>query len=142
HHVGLTPLQQGFSDEALEYWFAVRLNGREIDFYLDALYSAFEMISTGTTTVQHIQGWMPGDLNEIQSIANETIRAYKDIGMRASYCWAARQINHFVYEDKETFSQSLPPELRDEMRAYLRKFEIPFDDNFTLFDTLTVAHGD
>lgn len=142
HHVGLTPLQQGFPDSALEHWFALRLNGREIDFYLDTLYSAFEMISSGTTTVQHIQGWMPGGLEEIQSIASATLRAYDDIGMRASYCWAARQINHFVYQDNATFCEGLPPGIRDDMRDYLRKFEIPFEDNFTLFDTLRRDYGD
>jgi 5-methylthioadenosine/S-adenosylhomocysteine deaminase len=142
HHVGLTPLQLGSPDHALEYWFATRISGREIDFYLDALYSAFEMIASGTTTVQHIQGWMPGPLSRIQHIASETLRAYKAIGMRASYSWAARQQNHFVYEDNAQFCSRLPPALGAEMLAWLKTFEIAFEDNFTLFDTLAENNAD
>ena len=42
HHVGLTPLQLGSKDHALELWFATRLCARKVDRYLDTLYSAFE----------------------------------------------------------------------------------------------------
>ena len=63
HHVGLTPLQLGSPDHALELWFASRMGAREIDLYLDTLYSAFEMIASGITTVQHIHGWRPGPLS-------------------------------------------------------------------------------
>ena len=57
HHLGLTPLQLGAPDYALELWFAARLAMRKIDPYLDTLFSALEMISSGVTSVQHIQGW-------------------------------------------------------------------------------------
>ena len=55
HHVGLTPVQLGSPDMPLELWFATRMIARNVDPYLDTLYSAFEMISSGTTTVQHIK---------------------------------------------------------------------------------------
>src|SRR5262245_7145862 len=60
HHVGLTPLQLGSPDHALELWFASRMSARDVDLYLDTLYSAFEMIASGITTVQHIHGWRRG----------------------------------------------------------------------------------
>ena len=60
HHVGLTPVQLGSPDMPLELWFITRLVIRNLDLYLDTLYSAFEMIGSGVTTVQHIQGWLPG----------------------------------------------------------------------------------
>lgn len=56
HHLGLTPLQLGAPDYPRELWFAARLAMRKIDPYLDTMFSAFEMISSGVTTVQHIQG--------------------------------------------------------------------------------------
>ena len=62
HHVGLTPVQLGSPDMPLELWFATRLVTRDLDLYLDTLYSAFEMIASGITTVQHIHGWMPGKI--------------------------------------------------------------------------------
>src|SRR5262249_35075417 len=47
HHVGTTPLQLGSPDLPLELWFASRLGLRDVDFHLDTLYSAFEMIESG-----------------------------------------------------------------------------------------------
>ena len=29
--------------------------------YYDTLYAAFEMVASGTTTAQHLHGWLPGD---------------------------------------------------------------------------------
>ncbi len=60
HHVGLTPVQLGSPDMPLELWFVTRLVCRSPDLRLDTLYSAFEMLASGVTTVQHIHGWIPG----------------------------------------------------------------------------------
>src|SRR5438045_3200677 len=57
HHVGLTPFQLGSPDHPLELWFASRMAARDVDPYLDTLYSAFEMLESGITTVQHLHGW-------------------------------------------------------------------------------------
>src|SRR5258707_13821297 len=77
HHVGLTPLQLCSPDHALELWFASRMGTREIDLYLDTLYSAFEMIASGITTVQHIHGWRPGPLSAIHEAASRVLQAYR-----------------------------------------------------------------
>jgi cytosine/adenosine deaminase-related metal-dependent hydrolase len=137
HHVGLTPLQLGSPDHPLELWFASRIPARSIDVYLDTLYSAFEMLASGVTTVQHIQGWMPGPVENIRRIANETMRAYRNIGMRASYCFAAREQNRLVYEADEAFCARLPKDLGERLAAHLKRQAIPFEDNLTLFDMLT-----
>jgi 5-methylthioadenosine/S-adenosylhomocysteine deaminase len=137
HHVGLTPLQLGSPDHALELWFASRIPARNIDIYLDTLYSAFEMLASGITTVQHIQGWMPGPLENIRTVANNTMRAYRDIGMRASYCFAVREQNRLVYEADDKFCARLPKEFGEKLAKHLRRQAIPFEDNLTLFDMLT-----
>ena len=49
---------------------------RNLNIYLDTLYSAFEMIESGITTVQHIHGWLPGALPEVEARTAELIRAY------------------------------------------------------------------
>ena len=67
HHIGLTPVQLGSPDMPLELWFITRMVIRSLDLYLDTLYSAFEMVASGITTVQHIHGWMPGTLNEVEA---------------------------------------------------------------------------
>ncbi|MDP1962956.1 MAG: amidohydrolase family protein, partial [Reyranella sp.] len=118
HHVGLTPVQLGSPDMPLELWFITRMVIRNLDLYLDTLYSAFEMISSGITTVQHIQGWMPGTLPDVEKRATETIRAYEDIGMRVSYCYAVRDQNRLVYQADEEFLASLPAELKGPMQRW------------------------
>ena len=118
HHVGLTPVQLGSPDMPLELWFITRMAMRNLDLYLDTLYSAFEMIGSGITTVQHIQGWMPGTLSDVEKRANETIRAYEDIGMRVSYCYAVRDQNRLVYQADEEFVASLPKELQGPMQRW------------------------
>ncbi len=136
HHVGMTPLQMGSPDHPLELWFASRMSSRDLDRYLDTLYSAFEMIASGITTVQHIHGWMPGPLAAIHSTSQQVLKAYRDIGMRASYCYAVREQNRLVYEPDEDFVARLPADLAPSVAAHLKKQEIPFEDNLALYDSL------
>src|ERR1700747_408274 len=60
HHIGLTPVQLGSPDMPLELWFVTRLVSRRVDLYLDTLYSAFEMIASGITTVHDLKGALAG----------------------------------------------------------------------------------
>jgi len=103
HHIGLTPVQLGSPDMPLELWFVTRMVTRNLNLYLDTLYSAFEMIASGITTVQHIHGWMPGTPTEVEAKSAEVIRAYEDVGMRVSYCYAVRDQNRLVYQADEEF---------------------------------------
>ncbi|SON57816.1 Atrazine chlorohydrolase [Hartmannibacter diazotrophicus] len=141
HHVGLTPLQLGSPDYALELWFASRIPGRKIDLYLDTLYSAFEMIASGVTTVQHIHGWMPGGFDVIHGAATKVLDAYRAIGMRASYCYAVREQNRLVYEDDAAFCARLPKPLGEELAAYLKSQAMPFEDFLRLYDVLSAENG-
>src|ERR1700745_2438656 len=58
HHVGLTPVQLGSPAMPLELWFITRIVIRNLNLYLDTLYSAFEIIASCITTVQTINCWM------------------------------------------------------------------------------------
>lgn len=141
HHIGLTPVQLGSPDMPLELWFITRMVTRNLDLYLDTLYSAFEMIASGITTVQHIHGWLPGQLADVEAKSNEVIRAYEDIGMRVSYCFAVRDQNRLVYRDDAEFVASLPRDLQGPMRAYFERFRMSLDDNFDLFRSLHRQHS-
>jgi 5-methylthioadenosine/S-adenosylhomocysteine deaminase len=140
HHVGLTPLQLGSPDHPLELWFASRMAARDIDFYLDTLYSAFEMIRSGITTVQHLHGRVPGPLDRIERAAGEIIRAYKAVGMRVSYSYGIRDQNRLVYEADEAFVKRLPAEIAPDIGEFLRRQVIPLEANFELFETLRRTH--
>ena len=141
HHVGLTPVQLGSPDMPLELWFVTRMVMRNVNPYLDTLYSAFEMIASGVTTVQHLQGWAPGALAEVETRANEVIRAYEDVGMRVSYSYAVRDQNRLVYQDDATFVASLPPELRGPMQRWYDRLRLTLDDTIALFETLYHRHN-
>ena len=140
HHVGLTPLQLGSPDMPLELWFVTRMVCRSVDLYLDTLYSAFEMIASGVTTVQHIHGWIPGDLEQVTAGANEVMRAYNDIGMRVSYSFALRDQNRLVYADDADFVAMLPPELRPPMERHFARFGMDLDDFMSMFESLREQH--
>ena len=141
HHVGLTPLQLGSPDMPLELWFITRMVARNLNVYLDTLYSAFEMVASGITTVQHIHGWVPGTQAEVEGKSNDVIRAYEDIGMRVSYCYAVRDQNRLVYQDDAAFVASLPTELRGPMQAWFDRFQMGLDGCMDLFGSLHDAHG-
>jgi cytosine/adenosine deaminase-related metal-dependent hydrolase len=138
HHVGLTPLQLGSPDMPLELWFVTRMVARNVNPYLDTLYSAFEMVASGVTTVQHIHGWAPGALKQVEARSDELIRAYDDVGMRVSYCYAVREQNRLVYQRDEDFVASLPAELRGPMQNWYDRFELSLEDHIELFASL---HG-
>jgi cytosine/adenosine deaminase-related metal-dependent hydrolase len=140
HHVGLTPVQLGSPDMPLELWFATRLVLRDVDLYFDTLYSAFEMLASGVTTVQHIQGWAAGGLHQVEAKADRIIRAYEDIGMRVSYCYALRDQNHLVYEDNAAFTARVPAALRPALTRHFSRFQLNADDLVALFESLHARH--
>jgi 5-methylthioadenosine/S-adenosylhomocysteine deaminase len=141
HHVGLTPVQLGSPDMPLELWFVTRMVAPNVNPYLDTLYSAFEMIGSGITTVQHLHGWAPGKLPDVEKRAGEVIRAYEDIGMRVFYCFALRDQNRLVYEADEDFGSSLPPEFRGPLQRWFDRFQLSLEGNLNLFGNLHRSHN-
>src|SRR6516225_2508066 len=140
HHIGLTPVQLGSPDMPLELWFVTRMVMRNVDLYLDTLYSAFEMIASGVTTVQHLHGRIPGKLDQVDRGCDEAIRAYQDIGMRVSYSFSVRDQNRLVYQNDADFVASLPAELRGPVQRWYDRFQLSLDDFFALFETLHARH--
>ena len=142
HHIGLTPVQLGSPDMPLELWFVTRLVMRNVNLYLDTLYSAFEMIASGVTTVQHLHGRIPGKLDQVDRGCDEAIRAYQDVGMRVSYSYAVRDQNRLVYQRDEDFIASLPSELRGPMQRWFERFQLTLDDDIALFEGLYGRYRD
>jgi 5-methylthioadenosine/S-adenosylhomocysteine deaminase len=142
HHIGLTPVQLGSPDMPLELWFVTRMVMRNVDLYLDTLYSAFEMISSGVTTVQHLHSWVPGTPTEAAGKCDQVIRAYEDIGMRVSYAYAIRDQNRLVYQADQEFIASLPEALREPMQRWFGRFKLGLDESVDLFRDLHAHHND
>lgn len=143
HHVGITPFQLGSPDYPLELWFASRLALRDVDLRLDTLFSAFEMIASGVTTVQHLHSRAPGSVEDVVAASRKVIGAYREIGMRASYSMALRDQNRLVYEDDAAFTARAPAELRPALREYFQRFTLPLADQVAVFGQLrTEVAGD
>jgi 5-methylthioadenosine/S-adenosylhomocysteine deaminase len=136
HHVGLTPFQLGSPDHPLELWFASRMAARGVDPYLDTLYSAFEMLESGITTVQHLHGWRIGPAARVIEVADRILKAYDDIGMRVSYSYALRDQNRLAFEADEAFAARFPAPVAAELLAYLRAQVIPVEDHHAIFADL------
>ena len=136
HHVGLTPFQLGSPDYPLELWFASRMAARTVDPYLDTLYSAFEMLESGITTVQHLHGVRLGPAARVIAAAERVLKAYDDIGMRVSYSYALRDQNRLAYENDDAFASRFPAPVADQLSAYLRAQAIPIPDHHDIFTAL------
>lgn len=131
HHVGLTPFQLGSPDYSLELWIVRRLGTRRPDPYLDTLYSAFEMIRSGVTTVQHLHGHFWHDPKTWEHTTDEVLRAYVDVGMRVSYSAGVVDQNRLVPEE-DAFISALEPRLRDAVRALPGAVPPPVEEQLTV----------
>ena len=140
HHIGLTPIQLGSRDYALELWLATLIAGRTVDPYLDTLYSAFEMIESGVTTVQHLQVWVPRPPEHVESVVGRVLDAYRDIGMRVSFSLALRDQNRLVYENDADFLRRLPPEIAAELGTYLEMHTLTLAEQVGLFEDMWLKY--
>ncbi|HWJ72220.1 MAG TPA: amidohydrolase family protein [Kaistia sp.] len=128
HHVGMTPVQLGSPDLPLELWLTHQIRHRGPDPYLDTLYSAFELIASGVTAVQHLGRMMPAPVAGWPEHASAVISAYRDIGMRVSYACCNRDQHRLVYADDDVFIASLPTDLREDASAFLRRTHFRLED--------------
>ena len=133
HHSGMTPLQMGVPFAPLEFWLPRFRGMRAVDPRLDTLYSAVEMLESGTTTVQHIAGGVFGPPDGWEASADAVIASYGEIGMRASFCFMIRDQNQLVYEDDEDFLAKLPHDLATYFRPRLKAGREPVSEMMHFF---------
>jgi cytosine/adenosine deaminase-related metal-dependent hydrolase len=136
HHQGVTPVQHGCQDLPLELWFASLMQSRDVDLYLDTLYSAFEMIESGVTTVQHLHGWMRGTPTEVCDAVERVFEGYRAVGMRVSFSYGLSDQCLLVYGDDRDFVASLPPALGRTLAQYFAETGLPMAEQFGIFEHL------
>jgi cytosine/adenosine deaminase-related metal-dependent hydrolase len=125
HHVGMTPLQMGTVDLPLEQWLTARLGGRDVDPRLDTLVSGFELIASGVTAVQHLDGMQPAPVRDWPARGRAVLDAYLELGMRVSYAMCVRDQHRLVYAADERFVADLPEPLARRANEYLAKTHFP-----------------
>ncbi|MEM5471766.1 amidohydrolase family protein [Hoeflea sp. AS60] len=125
HHFGLTPLMMGVPFAPLELWLPQFRKMRQVSLRLDTLYSAIEMLESGTTTVQHITSGLSGTVENWDRTTDEIISAYGEIGMRCGYCFMIRDQNILSYEDDAKVLETLPEEVREWLAPSIQAAQTP-----------------
>ncbi len=139
HGRGLSTIQLGTTDDCLETWILSGWGRRPVDDYLMTLYTTMQQIESGTTTVMYNHSYLP--VSGLEENIDKAFRGFNDVGMRVAFSVMYRGQNRVVYDDDQTFISSLPTELGDALRAYVRSADLPADDYFTLFERLHREHG-
>ena len=134
HGRGVSTFQMGTRDDSLERWILSGWGRRPYDQYLMTLYTAMQMIESGTTTVMynHSQASTDG----LEEDLDEVLRAFDDVGMRTAFSVGFRDRNRIVYSDDQEFMAGLPSDLAASLRGYFAAADMSADDYFALFDRL------
>ena len=132
HGRGVTTFQIIGCDSCLETWMISGWGRRPYDNYLVAVYTAMQMIESGTTTVMynHPQTGMPRLEEDVEKI----LRGFTDIGMRTAFSVYFKERNRVVYADDEQFLSGLPSDLAGMVRKYLSTIDLSASDYFKLFE--------
>ena len=83
---------------------------------------------------------MPGNLAQVEERSESVLRAYEDIGMRVSYCFALRDQNHLVYEANDKFLERVPADVRPVLAKHFGRFQLSAQDTISLFEHLHAKH--
>ena len=109
HGRGLSQIQLGYPDDALEPWIARRRGRGAPDSYALTRLAAAQMIANGVTATLHANySYATGDYErELRG----AIRAYDEAGMRATICVGYADQGGLVYPpaDENAFREALPP---------------------------------
>lgn len=133
HHFGLTPLMMGVPFAPLELWLPQFRKMRSVGPRLDTLYSAIEMLESGTTTVHHIQSGLAGKTETWDDQIDPILEAYGEIGMRAGVSFMMRDRNVLTYGDDAEVLTTLPTPLRDWLTPRISAAYAPTSEYMAFF---------
>jgi len=80
-------------------------------------------------------------LAAVKARLDAVIRAYRDLGMRASFCYSIADQNFLVHEADETFLGSIPRDLASSVSAMLARIEVGLEGGIELFRSLHSEHA-
>lgn len=139
HGRGVTTFQMGSCDDCLETWILAGWGRRSYDHYLMTLYTAIQMIESGTTSVMYNHPQTP--VSGLEDDVSEILRAFGDSGMRTAFSVYYRGQNRVVYGDDESFLSGLPGDLAAGVRKFLAGSDISEEDYFGLFERMHGEYG-
>ncbi|PJF27650.1 MAG: amidohydrolase, partial [Phototrophicales bacterium] len=130
HGRGLGTASLGISDDILEIWLRGLASQPTITPYLAAAYDGIQLLKSGVTTTAHSHN--PRRWSDGRAEADDTLRGYRDAGIRAAFHPVIVDQNRLVYDDPTGFIASLPPEARAAAAAALEQPPFSADDYFAL----------
>ena len=135
HGRGVSTFLLGTADSPLEVWTVLGWARRPIDQYLQGLYTAAQLLESGTTTLMYNHP-TSGPFDQLDDEIHDSMRAYEQAGLRVALSVLVRNQNRTVYAADEEFLATLPQELAGVARERLETTRIPDDEYFDLFRRL------
>ena len=131
HGRGVTTLQMGTCDDCLELWILDGWGRRPYDHYLMTLYTALNMLESGTTTVMynHPQTATATLRDDVDAV----LRGFRDAGMRVAFSSYFRNQNRVVYGADGDFLAGLPADLAEGVNRHLAATDMTDDEYFAFF---------
>lgn len=139
HGRGISTFQMGTTDGCLEPWIVQGWGRRPVDWQLLTLYTAIQMVKSGTTNVMYNHPRTPTD--GMTEECEEVLSGFARAGMRTAFSVYYRGQNRVVYNDDEAFLSGLPADLAQGVRGFLAETDIPEDDYFSFFQSFHESHG-
>ena len=131
HGRGVTTLQMGTCDDALELWILDGWGRRPYDHYLMTLFTALNMLESGTTTVMYNHPQTA--TATLREDADAVLRGFLDAGMRVAFSSYFRNQNRVVYAADGDFLSGLPSDLADRVYRHLAATDMTDDEYFAFF---------
>ena len=138
HGRGVTTLQMGTCDDCLEMWILAGWGRRPYDHYLMTLYTALNMLESGTTAVMYNHPQTAA--STLREDVDAVLRGFLDAGIRVAFSSYLRNQNRVVYDDDAAFLSGLPADLADDVRRYLGVSHMSDDDYFAFSDEMHRAY--
>jgi len=139
HGRGVSTFQMGTCDDSLETWILSGWGRRPHDHYLMTLYTALQMMESGTTTVMYNHPQTP--VSGLEDDVDQVLKGFADAGMRTAFSIYLREQNRLVYADDQEFLSGLPSDLAGGLRRFLSAVDLSADDYFALFEKLHDKYG-
>ena len=131
HGRGVTTLQMGTCDDCLEMWILAGWGRRPYDHYLMTLYTAINMMESGTTTVMYNHPQTA--TTTLKEDVDAVLRGFRDAGMRVAFSSYFRNQNRVVYGDDREFLSGLPADLAEGVSRHLAVSDMTDAEYFSFF---------
>jgi 5-methylthioadenosine/S-adenosylhomocysteine deaminase len=137
HGRGLSQVQIGYQDDALEPWIANRRRRGAPDSYALTKLAALEMIANGVTATLHANySYGSGDY---EAELRGSIRAYDETGLRATVCVGYADRGGLIYppHHERSFLDGLSRTAQDHLKAANKSAYLPsVSDTIALMERL------